>query len=1098
MTSHPEISTDPDKNINIFASAGSGKTYLLITRICRLLLAGVEPQQILAITFTRKSAAEMRQRLYARLASWVLQDDAELSRELNIIGEHSTPELIQRARALYETCLFSEQTIRISTFHSFCEDIIRAFPLESELPTSFELTEKTQQYINLAWQHLLQRSERHSELATAMDQLYEHGYGINNARNALLCFLHARNAWFTFCQGQPNSAAYAYQVLLNQLGTIDSESDLWLYQSECRAQLERSMHLLLNQTTKKHAELGAKISTYLAQEELPPEQIFRQLKAIFLTAEEHARDFKISAKWQAELDPADYQHLLATHQRVCSELLKCLNQHKHQQHLAVNQAWYVAGEMFVEEYQKIKTQHGVIDFDDLEWEAYRLLKSEQNVMWIQYKLGQKIKHFLVDEFQDTSAIQWQLLKPLIESSHEQHTDSDASLFLVGDIKQSIYRFRGANPEIQQLAAAWSQQHLASQQLSNDHSWRSSAAIINFVNEVFSSPALQQRLAGFNQHTLENTTLWGWVKVLPLLPAPEKQDKTYFRNPLTTARTANIHSSYYHEGCQIGQQIQDLIEQRTPIFADGQYRPARYQDILILVATRSHIEELKQGLISCQIPLFSHDNNKLIDYLEIQDMLALLHILIDPYDDRKLTQVLRSPLFAVSDQDLIALKQIDSPIWMDKLTQLSADHADTHPLQSAYRFLSHWQTLANQLPVHDLMNRIFNQLDVLNRYRSLCTSEASPQIVARLQQFLQQCLELDSGRYSSIERFLSTLQENNPDAFMPADQNSNCVEIMTVHGAKGLESPVVILADCGPSSGRNDQYWTEIDWPAHSDTPQNIMLAYKESALSDAAIDYITRCQQATDEDANLMYVAITRAKQILIVSGAESTKGNKQDWHKALSQALDIGQGETYFKHTGERPTLAPECDSGKPPASLSETEKKLLLPLQQPIQADIPQAEATLASQDGIIIHKILECLASTEMDDQSLINRIAIDCQIRPSMDHFIRLKQQAVSCMQNASTSKIFALTDEQQAYNEVAIAHQQAIHVIDRLIIDDQQAWIIDFKTQQNIDRNNIQHECAKYSAQLHRYQAAVQSLYPTLKIRCSIVFTKIPLLVDVET
>ena len=169
-----------------------------------------------------------------------------------------------------------------------------------------------------------------------------------------------------------------------------------------------------------------------------------------------------------------------THRRLCDELLTMLNQHKHKQLLAVNKAWYVAGELFVRQYQNVKAQHGVIDFDDLEWETYKLLQTEDNVLWIQYKLGQKIKHFLVDEFQETSAIQWQLLKPLIESSQEQHLDAGASLFLVGDIKQSIYRFRGANPEIQHLAADWSEQNLASQQLRNDHSWRSSAAIIDFA------------------------------------------------------------------------------------------------------------------------------------------------------------------------------------------------------------------------------------------------------------------------------------------------------------------------------------------------------------------------------------------------------------------------------------------------------------------------------------------------------------------------------------------------------------------------------------------------------------------------------------------
>ena len=1097
MTSHLEISTDPQKNINIFASAGSGKTHLLITRICRLLLTGIEPQQILAITFTRKSAAEMKQRLYERLASWALMHDTALSDELISMGEQANQDLLNNARQLYEKCLFSEQTIRISTIHSFCEDIIRAFPLESELPTGFELTEQTQQYINQAWQQLLQLSEKDPVLSAAMDQLYEHCFGLNNARTALMCFLKDRNAWLALSQGQQNKAEFNYQILLEQLGNIDLDEDAWLFQPECRAYLQKSMRLLLDSSTDKHAKLGAKIADYLAHGELSNDQIFRYLKAIFLNTEDTASKLVISAKWRAELDESDYQHLMDTHRRLCDELLTMLNQHKHKQLLAVNKAWYVAGELFVRQYQNVKAQHGVIDFDDLEWETYRLLQTEDNVLWIQYKLGQKIKHFLVDEFQDTSAIQWQLLKPLIESSQEQHLDAGASLFLVGDIKQSIYRFRGANPEIQHLAADWSEQNLASQQLRNDHSWRSSAAIIDFVNEVFSSPVMQQRLVGFNQHSLEKTSLWGWVKILPLLALPEKQEKQYFRNPLTTARSASTNNSYFNEGCQIGREIRALIDEQTPILADGQCRPVRYQDILILVAARTHIEGLKQGLISCNIPLFSHDNNKLIDYLEIKDMLALLQILIDPYDDQKLTHVLRSPLFAISDQDLIALKQIDSPIWMEKLRQ-SATLADNHQLMSAYTHLTAWQALADQLPVHDLMNKIFTQLNVLHRYRSICKLEDGPQIVARLQQFLQQCLELDSGRYSSIERFLTRLKEINPDAHMQADQGSDCVQIMTVHGAKGLEAPVVILADCGPSGGRNDQYWTEIDWPAASDTPKNIMLAYKHKSLSSSAIDYIKNIQQSTDESANLMYVAITRAKQILIISGAQSAKSGKQHWHKDICSALEISQDEVYFRQTGTPPTAFDGADSDPEISPVIDLEADLFTPLHRPAHTDCASDDASAASQDGIIVHKILECLASVDMDDQALLNRIALDCQLRPAQDRFTQLKQQALNCMRDEAIARIFTLNNDQQAFNEIALAHNQSIHIIDRLIIDSKQAWIIDFKTQQNIDLKNIEHQCEKFSGQLKRYRAAVASLYPKLSIRCSLVFTSIPLLADVET
>lgn len=169
---------------------------------------------------------------------------------------------------------------------------------------------------------------------------------------------------------------------------------------------------------------------------------------------------------------------------------------------------------------------------------------------------------------------------------------------------------------------------------------------------------------------------------------------------------------------------------------------------------------------------------------------------------------------------------------------------------------------------------------------------------------------------------------------------------------------------------------------------------------------------------------------------------------------------------------------------------------MDRPVDAEHNPSEPTVASQDGIIVHKILECLATAEMEDQALLNRLALDCQLRPDHTRFSQLKQQALRCMQDETIATVFTLNDQQQAYNEIAIAHNQSVHVIDRLIVDREQAWIIDFKTQQQVDLNNIEHECEKFSDQLERYRAAVRSLYPTLSIRCSLVFTSIPLLIDV--
>lgn len=1107
MTTHLHISTHPQKNINVFASAGSGKTYLLITRVCRLLIHGADPQQILAITFTRKSAAEMKQRLLERLASWALMDDAELHEELKHFEDNIDQKLLNKARRLYEQCLFSDQAVRISTFHSFCEDIIRSFPLESQLPNAFELTEHTQPILQQAWNHLLQQSEHDHTLAEVMQTLYLACNSPNATRSALMCLIEQRNAWRAMCEtNDDNSTArkapyaeFCYQRLIDQLNQPPETNNNWLYESPADASLKKMMLLLMNKdSTKTHKKMAAEITQYLDQPLTDHQQKFSTLKKIFLTQEDQPRDFKISKKWQQSLSEQDYDFLNNTHAQFSAALLDIVDQNKHQSLLDLNQAWFKAGEVLINIYQTIKYQQGAVDFDDLEWETYRLLQSELNVDWIQYKLGQRIKHFLVDEFQDTSSIQWQLLKPLILSSHEQHNDEGSSLFLVGDIKQSIYRFRGANSEIQPLVSAWSQQYLQSHELNNDHSWRSSPAIINFVNTLFSSPHFQSRISGFNHHSCENQQLWGYVRVLPIIPCAPKSEMIEFRNPLTHARTEKHYSGYYTEGCQIGDQIQAMINQPTMITDGKQSRAAQYNDILILVKTRSHLEELKQGLTNRDIPIFSHDSNKLLDYLEIKDLLALLEVLINPHNDSKLVHVLRSPLFSISDQQLIELKLCEQDRWINKLKHLAASHPENHPFQYACDKLSQWQIIADRLPVHDLMNNIYKELDLLNRYRSACGTQDSTQVLVRLQQFLHQCLALDSGRYSNIDRFLNRIREINPDTVMQPDQNQNCVSIMTVHMAKGLEAPIVIMADCGPSASRSDQFKAQVNWPAQSAKPAAIMLATKQSTLSQSAINYLQPSQQEDNEDINLLYVAITRAKQILIISGSDSEKNSAHNWHRDICTALDIEADEGYSQSYGEMAQPQPSSHSQHPTPEIEYDER-----LFQDFPTDTVNEQNTQknnlaqhASENGVIIHKILELLSAQEYTDQALLNRIQIETQLKPNPTLFTTLKQQALTCMHDVDIAKVFNIDAQQQAFNEFSCAHNGQINVIDRLILSPQEAWIIDYKSQEQVDHQQLQAEAKKFSAQLRRYKSAIAAIYPQHTVRCSVIFTRLPALVDV--
>ena len=798
------LATHPQHNVNVFASAGSGKTWLLITRICRLLLAGTEPQQILAITFTRKSAAEMRARLFEKLASWSLMEESQLVKELTSIEESASSENINIARSLYEKLLFSQQSIRISTFHAFCEEIIRAFPLESELPTTFELTEHEHLYINLAWQRLLNENEKttNSKLQNALHTLFDFCYGLNGTKSALINFLHSRSEWQAYTQTKSDAPKFAYEKLTQSLDDSANTTDPdWINSQSCIDNLIAYTKILQTSPAKTYQGWAEKISLALETQDQSSERFFTQLKLIFLTSDNTPRKLTISKAWQKLISAAQADEATYLHKDFCTKILAYQDTLTHEKLLRANQAWFHAGNIFLAIYQQVKLEHGVIDFSDLEWETYRLLKQQDHALWVQYKLGQRIQHFLVDEFQDTNPIQWHLLKPLIESSRDLNDSEQNSLFLVGDVKQSIYRFRGANPEIQTLADNWSRHALGSQQLSNDHSWRSSPAIIECVNRIFSHQSLEETFPTFSKHSYQHKDRWGLVKIYPLIEADQKSENSEFRDPLSYSDQNKQYSSHYLEGRLIAEQIKNLIANETPIYEQDTVRPAQLSDILILTRTRSHLDELKAGLIHNGISVSSSDTLSLRSFLEIQDVLALLTCLIDPYDDLALIQLLRSPIFNIDEDTLIELCKIDAPAWQQKLDIAITTLANKHPLNFAQEKLQSWRALADKIPVHDLLNFIYADGNVLLSYSHALPDADAAHACARLNQLLQQSLDIDSGRYTSIARFIRSIKQINPDTTDTYENTNNSITIMTVHGAKGLEAPIVFLADSGHTASQ---------------------------------------------------------------------------------------------------------------------------------------------------------------------------------------------------------------------------------------------------------------------------------------------------------
>ncbi len=1097
-------STHPLKSANVFASAGSGKTWLLITRICRLLLNGADPQQILAITFTRKSAAEMRARLNATLSSWAVIDDAALINELQVIGEQPSAEKLSLARGLYEKLIFATQSIRISTFHAFCEEVIRAFPLESELPSSFELTDHEHMYVGHAWQKLLAKCDRsrHSKLADALQTLFEFCYGLNGTKTALMSFLYARTEWRAFTFNSQQAAVHAYDKLIDTFGA-QSKIDIneWLNSASNKEKLNQYCQILSTSPTKTYQTWAEKITSTLSADYLPGETRIQQLANVLLTSENNPRYLTISKAWHKIISAEQAEILPQHHAYLCQEILRILDAQVHIKLVNANQAWFYVGHEFVKLYQQCKFERGVIDFSDLEWETYRLLGHEDHALWVQYKLGQRIKHFLVDEFQDTSPIQWHLLKPLIETSNDLSSTEQNSLFLVGDIKQSIYRFRGANPEIQTLAAQWSEQAMNSLQLTNDHSWRSSPAIIETVNNIFSHSNTLNSATEFNRHSYEHTHRWGYVEIHPLIAPAANIDHEDFRNPLTTPRENNQYSTHFHEGELIAKRIHQLISDKTAIYDGDLIRRAQFNDILILTRTRAHLVELKKGLNTCGVAFNSKDSIKLLDFLETQDIIALLTCLTDPYNDLALTHVLRSPIFNIDNETLIQLQTIEADSWREKLDIAIQLNNMQQALNIANDKLLKWKNLADTIPVHDILNFIYSDGNILDRYRAALPSTEADHACERLRQLLHQSLAVDSGRYSSISRFIRKLKELNPDILNSGtDTDVNAVNIMTVHGAKGLEAPIVFIADSGPASEPAEQFKALTHWPAHSHTPDTFMLTCKTSLMSSAASKYKEEINASNNEALNLLYVALTRAKQILIMTGVQARKSTHQGWHSQCCEALEVDfkQADVWRYEHSNAPDLSPVIEEPSV-VDISTISHTLFEPLQYTMH-QIENDQSSAQALEGIAIHKLLEILSQQpDIEDAALLNRVNNETRLNLTSETFSIFKQEASNCLNSPALKKIFFPANTTRIFHEVSVTNtskSNEVNVIDHMLIDDTGIWIIDYKTHKEVTIDTANQQALTHKMQLQRYKDAIQPIFKTLPIRCSVVFTKIACVVDV--
>ncbi|AJW45017.1 UvrD-helicase domain-containing protein [Ralstonia mannitolilytica] len=1121
---------DPRRSVVVEACAGSGKTWLLVTRMLRLLLAGAAPSDILAITFTRKAAEEMRQRLLDILAQLASADDAGVVRELiaRTVDEREAPALIDTARCLYARVLESPSRMAIDTFHGWFGSLLRGAPLSSGVPQGASLREDAGRLRREAWAPFWRGllAEDQAELRAAYEALADL-VGDFQAGRLLDAMFHQRSDWWAYKTQAGAQPLDALEDLLGEDATTDPLIEA-LQDATLLADMLRVSRWLGQGGAAEGKRAVAIESAVTAargidvSDEAARAQAFDTLFAAFHTQAGKARACKPTKALIKAVGDEHAQTLVTLHTALCEALAVVQARRQEARVRAVNAALFTLGDALIDRYQAYKRQARAMDFTDLEWEAARLMQQEDTAAYLQVRLDARYKHLLLDEFQDTNPMQWRILQGWLRGY--EGTGMRPSVFLVGDPKQSIYRFRRADARLFDAAREMLVAEFGATVLRTNRTRRNAPAVLEWVNAVF----LQARARGDYPIYAEQSTAVdapvGQALLLPLVPVPEaaQADDTTPRDTLSEPREEAGDSQRYEEGRQVAACLRALHAGER-IRENGTERAVCWRDFQLLVRRKRYLADYERALRDAGVPYLSPRRGGLLATLEALDLCALLDFLMTPQADLSLAHVLRSPIFAVTNDDLIALAGSGEggggTTWWDRLTTLAGRPDTASALVHAQRMLARWLAVAPTLPVHDLLDHIVYTGELKRRYAERAPAANRDQVLANLDAFLKLALDLDGGRYPSLPKFMAELRairqgddEESPDEGVQGDaaeapdaidaevasEGLDAVQILTVHASKGLEAPFVVLLDSHHSDTRADTTGILIDWPPGADAPTHFS-AFGKAAERGRARDPLFAAEQAlaARENWNLLYVAMTRARQGLIVSGV----ANKRD--AAAAQSVDEGEvpdidgSASWYTllATAGVASPAPMMDAAvAETAAAAQGEVVSYHDFRAPLTVTVRvggagmQAEGADAVFDqgavaqGELLHAVLERLTRhgrpERAPDAATIARWFGASGVTQTD---AARAADAVSRMLSADAlAHVFDPARFDAAHNEIELfGPDGALLRIDRLVQRGNEVLVVDYKLRL------LPVERAAYAEQLRGYVAAVTPMYPGCTVRAGV-------------
>jgi ATP-dependent helicase/nuclease subunit A len=1107
------LAADPFANASLSASAGTGKTQVLTARVLRLMLHGASPESILCLTFTKAAAAEMSNRIGERLAAWVRLPEKKLRKELFALREPNDPVTMRRARQLFAQVLDCPGGLRIQTIHSFAQALLAAFPAEAGIAPGFEPIEgrAEQELARTTLANLLADAETDGRrrLVDDVQQLSLRLGEVDAVRYLMRCG-HSADAMAGL--GSPEDIEPS---LRQMMGLPEGSVEVFLsehcsdhrFDCDLLRAIARVNRQWGSSTGTGHAEV---IDEWLA---LPPAERAAHLDRLARVVFKADGERRKTTAGQLKVEPEYDSHADAMAAAVV-QLVRIQNGARLAAEIA---AGLRAGQAFAAAYSRAKRAAGVADFTDLiDW-TRRLLAEPGMGEWVRYKLDRRTDHILVDESQDTNAAQWEIIQALageffagagaVENRHR-------TLFMVGDFKQAIFRFQGTDPEEFRRARAWIREQSDSlraaldeeseialpdyRELSIDASFRSSQAVLDAVDATIDDVGYPNM--GLPEQPNRHRAFFvrpGSVELWKPFAAPDADEDAGEEGWL--GEDARIFAG------ELAKQVRAWIDSGDILPSTGQ--PVGPGDILILVRSRGELASLIVArLFEEGVPVAGIDRLHLQKPLAVRDLLAAVAFAVQPLDDLNLANLLVSPIIGWDQETLreLAYGRDGKALW----SSLREKSAQSAKFAEARDLLVSLLGMADYTTPHRFLETVLTGPIQGRRklYFRLGLAARDP-----IDELVASALEFERTEAASLDRFLAWFSRGEVEIKRDPSAPANAVRVMTVHGAKGLEAPVVILADSTADPSKAGGTQSSVEMPIQgSQVP--VVRPRKAEQCSPFAEVIAEGERLDLQEHWRLLYVGMTRAIDRLVVAGLDKGERVENCWHVRVERALQSlgaepsgdGRWGTVLNYRGDVTEAAARpkpVQAAVPPPAIPDWASTPAPPEARPPRplaptaiaedreaAPPPSQELRAAAERGTIIHALLERLPAVSPEDRekAALNWLENSARMadRGSREAIARTVRDLIS---DSRFSALFGPGSLAEAPIAATLPDGRVIAgTADRLLIEPKRVLVVDYKTGRAPERE--QDIPVSHQLQMQAYAQALAVIFPDRDIEAALLYT----------